>query len=408
MAVKQQDVWTRDYLRQRGVGNDQIGYSNGWVTIDGVQVFQPTRLQDNKSYGTKEDLDRAFNAYQQTQGQRKVSDTLGQIETKINTPFQPYQPAQPFSYDPQSDPQYQAALRRAQENARLASGNTMAQMNARGLLNSTITADRVGQIQQGEMARVSDELVPQLMQQAYQRYMDAENQRYRQYLDQYGMAQDQIGNLGNLVGLRSGYNQQLSAEDQRALDNAQRDWENRFAYGQAIGTFGNGQKTLEARDMEFSHQLALDQYNRGVFESDREFSENLRRFGLQYALDQKAFELSRQNSIADNNRQAAGQSFGQLMDIWRATGKAPAGIQGVTPGTQWYDEVAARQTLEPEQPTKIGAKESANNYNLIYEDLQTKGITKAEARRLLEQNADFLTDADYRSLNQWINDNILK
>lgn len=96
------------------------------------------------------------------------------VSGALNPTPAPQQPQSGFSYNPQSDPAYQAAVRQAQANAATASGNAEAEMNRRGILNSTITGDRVAQIQQAEMGRVSDTILPQLMQQAYQRYNDGQ------------------------------------------------------------------------------------------------------------------------------------------------------------------------------------------------------------------------------------------
>lgn len=52
-------------------------------------------------------------------------------------------------YDPNTDPAYQAQLLLANKQADAAGLSTMEDMNDRGILNSTITSDRVGQIKQG-------------------------------------------------------------------------------------------------------------------------------------------------------------------------------------------------------------------------------------------------------------------
>lgn len=109
--------------------------------------------------------------------------------------------ATPFSYDPNSDPAYQAALTRARAN--MAEGNSaaLAEMNRRGILNSTITSDRMGEIASQEMGRVETDVLPSLMQAAYQRYMDQEN-----------MKNQQLANVGNVA-------QMYINEDQRGIDN---------------------------------------------------------------------------------------------------------------------------------------------------------------------------------------------
>lgn len=107
----------------------------------------------------------------------------------------------PFSYDPNSDPAYQAALTRAKSNIEAGNAQNQAEMNRRGILNSTITSDRGSEIAAQEMGNVETTVLPQLMQQAYQKYIDNLNQQ-----------QQQFSNLGTVA------NNYLS-EDQRAIDN---------------------------------------------------------------------------------------------------------------------------------------------------------------------------------------------
>lgn len=106
-----------------------------------------------------------------------------------------------FSYDPQSDPAYQAALQRARANIDAGNSEAQAIMNRRNILNSTITSDRMGEIASGEMGRVEYETMPQLIQQAYQRFADQQAQE-----------QQQFQNIGSLYGMNV-------SEDQRGFDN---------------------------------------------------------------------------------------------------------------------------------------------------------------------------------------------
>lgn len=52
-------------------------------------------------------------------------------------------------YDPEQDPVYKSMLELSQKQADKAGLNAMELMNERGILNSTVTADRIGQIKQG-------------------------------------------------------------------------------------------------------------------------------------------------------------------------------------------------------------------------------------------------------------------
>lgn len=122
----------------------------------------------------------------------ELMEMMRQIATKESTPF---------SYDPNSDPAYQAALQRARANIDAGNSQAQAEMNRRGILNSTITSDRMGEIASQEMGRVETDVLPSLMQQAYQQYLDRENMRNQQ-----------LSNLGNVA-------QMYISEDQRGIDN---------------------------------------------------------------------------------------------------------------------------------------------------------------------------------------------
>jgi hypothetical protein len=93
-----------------------------------------------------------------------------------------------FSYDPTKDAAYQSLETLAQNNAKSASKNAMEDMNDRGILNSTIMGDRLGQIQQTAQDAVTAQ-VPNLQQAAYGRYMDKLNQLNNMWNSTVGQAQ---------------------------------------------------------------------------------------------------------------------------------------------------------------------------------------------------------------------------
>lgn len=109
--------------------------------------------------------------------------------------------ATPFSYDPNSDPSYQAALKRTQQNINDGNSAVQAELNRRGILNSTITSDRMAETSANAMNQLESEIVPTLQQQAYQ-----------QYLNNLQQEQQQFANLGSLASM-------YQNEDQRNFGN---------------------------------------------------------------------------------------------------------------------------------------------------------------------------------------------
>lgn len=88
----------------------------------------------------------------------------------------------PFNYNPQKDPRYQALVKLAEIRGQAASRRALEELNSRGILNSTITAERLGQIQQAAEQENVLQFLPQMYEQALQ------------------LRQQQIANLMNLLG----------------------------------------------------------------------------------------------------------------------------------------------------------------------------------------------------------------
>lgn len=109
-----------------------------------------------------------------------------------------------FSYDPTKDASYQSLQTLAQKNAKIASGDAMETMNDRGILNSTVTGDRLGQIEQTAQDAVTAQ-VPALQQAAYGQYMD------------------------KLTGLTGLWNSTVSqAQQERAYGTQEKQWQQEF------------------------------------------------------------------------------------------------------------------------------------------------------------------------------------
>ncbi|WP_028547240.1 hypothetical protein [Paenibacillus taiwanensis] len=178
-VIKNRQFQGMDTSAQQKYLTQNLGYKAPQVQSpsQNTTMVQPTTAAQPKSYSDE--------AKQLFEG----------MKNRVN------QPNKEFSYAIETDPAYQAALQRAKANIDVGNSQAQAEMNRRGILNSTITSDRMGEIASGEMGRVETEVVPQLMQQAYQRYLDQQNQD-----------QQQFANMGSLAGM-------YTNEDQRGFDN---------------------------------------------------------------------------------------------------------------------------------------------------------------------------------------------
>lgn len=311
----------------------------------------------------------------------------------------------PITYNVQSDPSYASI----QQAARRASQNTMEALNERGILNSSITASQLGQIQQQAEAQAE--------QAAYER---AYNQR---------MAE--LANLGNLINLYANRDdtmfgrgvteaqltgqyipsqaqalvQQLIALKQEAERpglgaetyaqyKAQGDairaqlrsmgvdtsWiDSNVTSAQALQNMPNVFATLDARNQAFNQNMAQQELQlrqqqmeyqaaRDAIADQRwkaEFDEDVRRWGLQYALNRQIqlgnldvarlhAETSRMN--AETNRLDADRRYIQYLDSLN-------------------------------QPQTIGASDYKTNPDFA-KDYQFVLSNPDKARKMLQDNAD--------------------
>lgn len=129
----------------------------------------------------------------------RTETTLGRIYDFINNQagFQFTKP-DAFSYDQTTDPAYQAQLAEAKRNVATQQADTNAGLSATDQGKSSSSETVANQIGTGAMESIANNLIAQLMQQAYQRYSDDANRDLQVQQMNYGVGQDAIGNLYGL------------------------------------------------------------------------------------------------------------------------------------------------------------------------------------------------------------------
>jgi len=108
----------------------------------------------------------------------RTEQTLGNISSAVNTPF---------TYDADSDPAYQAAVKAAQQNLAVNQKNTNAQLRATGQGKSSYSETVANQLANQSAENIANNVLPIYAQQAYKQYQD---------------------NIGNQRNLYQDYNQQ--------------------------------------------------------------------------------------------------------------------------------------------------------------------------------------------------------
>lgn len=134
----------------------------------------------------------------------RTEGTLSKIDNFINNQSQfQFNKPEAFSYDQNTDPAYQAQLAEAKKNVMNQQADTNAGLRATGQGKSSWSETVANNLGNSAMESIANNLVPQLMQQAYQRYNDDVNRDMQVQQLNYGVGQDAIGNLGSLYGLQN-------------------------------------------------------------------------------------------------------------------------------------------------------------------------------------------------------------
>lgn len=127
-------------------------------------------------------------------------------------------------------------------------------------------------------------------------------------------AQQRAMQEAQLTGVYNG--QSTIQAQQLALDQAQREWENRFNYGQATGTFSNGQKTLNMQEFEenkqrYGEEFAYKQARDKIADAQEKarLDEDVRQFGISAGIQRYNAETNRmqENRIGSSSSSSSGK-----------------------------------------------------------------------------------------------------
>jgi hypothetical protein len=200
----------RKYLNDQGYKDDQITYGNGAVSLNGRSFYNATPQADGSTYAPQSALQSALKSYQGADNNTKLNTTVDNMYNSANTttPFQFKQQQPEFKFDANSDPAYLSQLALAKNNIQTGQNNTMANLAAHGQGNSSYAATASQQVADREYNNISNQILPNLIQQAYQRYQDQNNNDYRTQAANYGVGQDQFRNQSALSSYLNGVGQQ--------------------------------------------------------------------------------------------------------------------------------------------------------------------------------------------------------
>lgn len=416
-----QSVWTREWLKKKGYQDSEIGFDvpSQTVLVRDQPFAKVTQNVDGKSYASLQDLEGSYNRLNPlTQGpgnrQQRYSDTADStLSDALN------QLKQPFQFNPETDPRYKASVQLAQQNAQKASKAAAEQYNSLGILNSTVTGDRLGQIQQSAMGDISARLVPEL----YNSALQERNQNIAQLSQLANMLQGTANNERdfNRGALESDRNfglqesnvtgKYLPSEAKSLLDELmQLKDTNRYGTVPGAGERADAIRQLLPRfginpadfGADRTLQQAAEAYSRVASPTmaARQFAEGQRQFDTQTRLTEKEIE-----SKAQQFAQQMGLNWAQLNQDQQQFLRTAAIQEGNLAVNQRQMDLAETESAYKRSTTgkEIDAKLSAGNYADILGNL---GNAKSyqEARAYVDANADMLNEADYRRAMEYIRD----
>lgn len=165
-----------DSAGRYGLSADALTYGNGTVSLGGNPLDILYIDDEGKSWAYRSTVDDAVSSYAdrlQVQSPADLAEAyrqryLTQAESLLDT----LQNQEAFSYDPDSDPVYQAYRRKYLQEADLASRDALASYSAlTGGLPNSAAATAAAQAEQYYRQQLTDQ-IPTLAAQAYERYSD--------------------------------------------------------------------------------------------------------------------------------------------------------------------------------------------------------------------------------------------
>nr|DAU39138.1 MAG TPA: hypothetical protein [Caudoviricetes sp.] len=196
---------------------------NSPYTMSGVSDYTRSKLNGLESGYTPSGSVQAAQAYLEQVKDSKPGAYQSRWDDELTSLYDQIRNRKKFSYDMGTDPLYQQYREQYQRLGRLAMQDTMGQAAAlTGGYGSTY-GEQVGQQAYNAYLQNLNDIVPQLQQQAYQRYQDEGTDLYSQYSlvkgredTDYGRYRDTVSDYySDLSDARSAYN------SERSLDQSQ-------------------------------------------------------------------------------------------------------------------------------------------------------------------------------------------
>ncbi|MEC0265128.1 hypothetical protein [Paenibacillus anseongense] len=376
MANDLYSLGVRQALNGKGIADERIGYDpqSGSVTVDGINVIKPEYNDGGTTYTNEATFNNKYNQFLNNSKAQQLTNqfvnsnqqpTVNPYDSKINDLMNSITQKTNQTVDPYSSPQYAAAQAQLAKQSQQSTRAAQESLGESGFGRSTNLTDRVQHIQNDANDYMNTQMLPQIVSQLQAQKQNEVNGLYNM-LNALAQQQSTVDtrqrnsnqDLYNVVDFLTGRQDHAEAAQ----------FENdKFDYTK--------QHDQELMDYQKARDLIADEQYK------QKFDEDVRRYGLDYALKKSIEEgqlsVSRANAqtAADNAKTSANSAnFSKLMDIWQATGKAPAGLESMG--------IEAGAPLKGKD-SSINLKEEISG---LTDSLRSGKLTPASALQQLEED----------------------
>lgn len=415
-------------------------YKNPTATPQG-RLAAPTKVTSNAS--------ALANVTAPTVTPQRTETTLNTLQSTIN---------KPYTYNPDSDPGYQAALKSAQQNLMVNQKNTNAQLRATGQGKSSYSETVANQLANQSAENIANNILPQYMQQDYARYQDnianQQNLYGLQYQQDVTTPQNEAALTGNylppaaktaidnLLKLKTqAETKGITAAERLALSTQADGLRSQLksmgvdpsAYGAdktaaQASAVNPGIRTLAAQGQDFSQNLATRQQNTAekqysenmayqkardaISDSQwqKQFDQSVNQFGLNYALQQ----LSQQNDQSyrqaqlalsqDDNYRAWTQLDYQMSQPQTSSSAGLTANQVLNNVKELYQEPVYTETIDPLTKQKVRTETGKTKLTTdpakltqMFETVVDAGLSETETKQILLSLGMSMKDIEARA-----------
>lgn len=309
-SEKVTDSYVR-YAGKYGLSADAIGYSpddGGKVSVGGTNINVSKTDSGGKAWASPSSVKNAVDNYASELGVKSPNDIYSDYAANLRSvknSIENLKNRREFTYDPDSDPVYQSYKKRyALEGSRAAEDGMSQYMSLTGGYANSAAAS-AGAMARQYYAQQTANVIPELAQQAYERYigsLNADIDLINLQLEMYGSDYEAAMQSNNRTVDNANYTaEQVRQRDKDAWERSWQDLFNNQTYSKGEQDYALGQQQIKLNDQQYDMNTQ-DAYWKGQNAmQDYKWTEYMNPYILQgLELDNEGKELDNENKEISN------------------------------------------------------------------------------------------------------------